>query len=81
MAFWARIGPAGSFGALLVGGCGARAVSRKTPIYFIIYQPRRVSPVLKMKYFQVPLIFLHFHWVLILNLSLIEYETTLHNWV
>ena len=25
----------GSFGALLVGGCGARAVSRKTPIYFI----------------------------------------------
>ena len=26
---------AGSFGALLVGGCGARAVSRRTPIYFI----------------------------------------------
>ena len=29
-------GLAGSFGALLVGGCGARAVSRKTPIYFIL---------------------------------------------
>ena len=32
-------GLASSFGALLVGwlvgGCGARAVSRKTPIYFI----------------------------------------------
>ena len=27
-------GLAGSFGGL-VGGCGARAVSRKTPIYFI----------------------------------------------
>ena len=27
---------AGSFGALLVGGCGVRAVSRKTPIYFMI---------------------------------------------
>ena len=37
---WAQIGLAGSFGALLVGwlggGCSARAVSRKTPIYFII---------------------------------------------
>ena len=32
---WAHIALAGSFGALLVGGCGARAVSRKTPIYFI----------------------------------------------
>ena len=31
----AHIGLAGSFGAPLVGGCGARAVSRKTPIYFI----------------------------------------------
>ena len=29
-------GLAGSFGGL-VGGCGARAVSRKTPIYFIIF--------------------------------------------
>ena len=33
---------AGSFGALLVGGlaggCGARAVSRKKPIYFIYLQ-------------------------------------------
>ena len=28
-------GLAGSFGGL-VGGCGARAVSRKTPIYFIL---------------------------------------------
>ena len=35
MLSWAHIGLAGSFGALLVGGCGARAVSRKTPIYFI----------------------------------------------
>ena len=41
---WARnwhfvhFGPglAGSFGGL-VGGCGARAVSRKTPIYFIYF--------------------------------------------
>ena len=31
----AHIGLAGSFGALLVGGCGTRAVSRKTPFYFI----------------------------------------------
>ena len=31
----ALIGLAGSFGALSVGGCGARAASRKTPIYFI----------------------------------------------
>ena len=31
-----HIGLAGSFGALLVGDYGARAVSRKTPIYFII---------------------------------------------
>ena len=28
-------GLTGSFGALLVGGCGARAESRNTPIYFI----------------------------------------------
>ena len=32
--------PAASFGVLLVswlvGGCGARAVSRKTPVYFIV---------------------------------------------
>ena len=37
MLSWAHIGLAGSFGAVdwLVGGCGARAVSRKTPIYFI----------------------------------------------
>ena len=32
---WAHIALAGSFGALLVGGCGARAVSRKTPFYFM----------------------------------------------
>ena len=34
-------GHAGLFSALLVGsvgGCGARAVSRKTPIYFICYK-------------------------------------------
>ena len=31
----AHIGLAGSFGALLVFGCSARAVSRNTPIYFI----------------------------------------------
>ena len=35
MLFWAHIGLAGSFGGLLAGGCGAWAVSRKTPIYFI----------------------------------------------
>ena len=34
----AHIGLAGSFGALLVGACGARAVYRKTPIYFMIIQ-------------------------------------------
>ena len=34
-AFLAYIGLAGSFVALLFGSCGARAVSRKTPIYFI----------------------------------------------
>ena len=33
---WAHRGLDGSFGALLVSGCGARAVSRKTPIYYII---------------------------------------------
>ena len=33
----AKFGPklAGSFGALVVGGCSARAVYRKTPAYFI----------------------------------------------
>ena len=36
MLSWAVIGLVGSFGAPLVGGCGARAVSRKTPIYFIV---------------------------------------------
>ena len=30
-------GLAGSFGALLVGGCGAWAVSRKKPIYFMYF--------------------------------------------
>ena len=30
---WLKIGIFGSFDALLVGGCGAWAVSRKTPIY------------------------------------------------
>ena len=34
MLSWAHIGLAGSFGAPLVGGCGARTVSRKAPIYF-----------------------------------------------
>ena len=32
MLLWAHLVPFG----WLVGGCGARAVSRKTPIYFII---------------------------------------------
>ena len=36
MLSWAHIGLAVSFGALLVCSCGARAVSRKTPIYFIM---------------------------------------------
>ena len=31
-----HIGPAGLFGVLSVGGCGAPAVPRKTPIYFIL---------------------------------------------
>ena len=35
MLSWAQIGLAGSLGALLVVWFGARAVSRKTPIYFI----------------------------------------------
>ena len=42
MLSWAHIGLAGSFGALLVGwlvgGFGTRAVSRKTPIYFMSYE-------------------------------------------
>ena len=37
MLSWAHVCPAGSFGALLVGGCGARAVSRKTPTRFMIF--------------------------------------------
>jgi len=28
-----------------IGGCGARAVSRKTPIYFIIFVPNEQSRV------------------------------------
>ena len=35
MLSWAAIGLAGSYGALLVGGCGVQAVSHKTPIYFM----------------------------------------------
>ena len=35
---WAHIGLAGSFCDPLVDGCGARAVSRKTPIYFILFK-------------------------------------------
>ena len=38
---WAHIGHTGSFGALSVGGCGARAVYRKTPIYFFIVKSRQ----------------------------------------
>ena len=38
MLSWVHIGLAGSFGALLVSGCGAQAVSRKTPTYFIFSQ-------------------------------------------
>ena len=34
MLSWAHIGLVSSFG-WLVGGCGARALSRKTPIFFI----------------------------------------------
>ena len=37
MLSWAHIGIAASFGAQLVGGCCARTVSRKTPIYFVWY--------------------------------------------
>ena len=36
MLSWAYIGLAGSSSALLVGVCGARAVSCKTPIYFMV---------------------------------------------
>ena len=38
MAFLFILGQA--FPAHLVGGCGARAVSRKTPIYFMWYKGR-----------------------------------------
>ena len=46
-------GHAGLFGALLdvgglVGGCGARALSRKTPIYFIILMTKMIKPKLAL---------------------------------
>ena len=41
---WPKTGIFGQFGS--VGGCGARAVSRKTPIYFIIYEIFDVDKIL-----------------------------------
>ena len=42
---------ASSFGAFLVGGCGAWAVSRKTPIYFILYLAGRQNRRIHGKHF------------------------------
>ena len=44
--FLGYIDLAGSFGALMVGGCGLRAVSCVTPIYFFILRVdgRIISP-------------------------------------
>ena len=38
---WPEIVIFGHFGPGLLGGCGARAVSRKTPIYLIGYKPKK----------------------------------------
>ena len=43
MLSWAHTVFAGLFGALLVGGCGAQAVSRKTPIYFILCNESEIT--------------------------------------
>ena len=43
MLSWAHISLAISFVALLVGGCGARAVSRKTLVYFTITDSGKFS--------------------------------------
>ena len=42
--------------AHLVGGCGARAVSRKTPIYFILFKVKSEELINKHKgcFFTVP---------------------------
>ena len=55
ISIFVHIGPglASSFGALLsvgglVGGCGARALSRKTPIYFIILMTKMIKPKLAL---------------------------------
>ena len=45
---WAHIGLASSFGALLVGGFGVRAVSRKTPISINF-----ILVILKSDFFQM----------------------------
>ena len=54
MLSWAHIGLAGSFGALLVCGCGALAVSRKTPIYFL-----EMVKMLQMKWYIIVCILLY----------------------
>ena len=48
----AHIGLAGSFGALFIGSCGALAVLRKTPIYFIYVERSAVQFVFFIVYFQ-----------------------------
>ena len=44
---WAHIGLVGSFGALLVGGCGARAVSHKTSLLFLFFPCVEVGSLLE----------------------------------
>ena len=52
MLSWAHIGLASSFVALLFGGCGAQAVSRKTTIYVIcLYIPKLAIFVNKIMLF------------------------------
>ena len=46
-AFLGTYRPAGSFGFLLVNGCWARAVSPKTPVYFIVYYDVYIQGVSK----------------------------------
>ena len=55
-AFLGKYRLCGSFGALLVGGCGAWAVSRKTPIYYYFFYQnchrKNVGVVLFAKHFK-----------------------------
>ena len=64
-----------------VGGCGARAVSRKTPIYFIIYPPpkvigRKAEEVAEMavQHYQLPYTgaqYLEMHQVVTISIRII----------